>query len=353
MNNLSRYSCQIALSDFGKRGQKKLSKAKVLVIGMGGLGCPVSGYLAAMGVGTLGIVDYDRVSSRNLHRQILFRENDIGTYKVYAAEKQLSQQNPGINITTHLVKLDNKNILELIKRYDIVVDCTDNFYTRYLINDACVISKKPLVYGAIFQYEGQVAVWNVQNKDKTFSSNYRDIYKSISDSKVPDCDTAGVIPTIAGVIGCIQANEVIKYILGSKDLLVNKLFVFDIKSMDSCIVSLPSETSTSITRFEKNVDIPVLSPKDLKELMVKNSCALIDVRSQAEHRQHNIGGKNIPLGMIVRNNGKFLDTKATVFYCNTGRRSDEVVRHLLINYPGANIFSLEGGIELYDSLYQG
>src|SRR5665213_3594319 len=209
--DFTRYSCQLALPGFTEAIQQRLQTAKVLIAGAGGLGCPSSLYLASAGVGVIGIADYDTVSISNLHRQVLYTNEDIGLKKVIVATTKLQQHNPGISVIAHDIKINSENVMDLIRSYDLVIDCTDNFETKYLLNDACVMQGKPLVYGAIYQFEGQVSVWNVVNEDGTHSPNYRDIFPEVNPMMIPNCADGGVMPTLAGIIGCIQANEVIKY----------------------------------------------------------------------------------------------------------------------------------------------
>ena len=342
MADLTRYACQLQLSGFGKKAQEKLAKAKVLIVGMGGLGCPAGVYLTAAGIGTIGICDFDKVTLKNLHRQILYDEEDVGRIKVKVAEKKLRKQNPSVNIVCIAEKIISKNALKIINGYDIIVDCTDNFETRYLLNDASVILKKPLVYGAIFQFEGQVSVFNVKKKGK-FSPNYRDIFPSTNDVAVPNCEDGGVLPTIAGVIGSIQASEVIKYITGVGELLISKLFIFDVKNLASTIITLPSVSISEIKRIV-NDDIPLVTVSKLKKSITKKKFNLIDVRTPKEHKEFNIGGTNIPLHELNARFAELQLEKPLIFYCRSGVRSAQAVRQILNAYPKANIFSLDGGI---------
>jgi adenylyltransferase/sulfurtransferase len=343
-NEMSRYTCQLPLNGFGIQGQDKLKKGKVLIVGLGGLGCPVSQYLAAAGIGTLGLADFDTVSPRNLHRQTLYGDKDVGKLKTEIATTRLKQQNTNIKIVMHPEKIITKNVLNIIRPYDIVVDCTDNFDTRYLLNDACVIKGKPLVYGAILQYEGQAAIWNVKNSKGAFSSNYRDIFPSVSSAFIPTCDTGGVIPTIAGIIGCVQATEVIKYLVGVRENLANRLFIFNAKTMSSYVVSLPKVTKTNISSLSQEIKIPTITVNDLKKGLTKREYSLVDVRSYEEHKDFNIGGKNIPLEKLTQNISQFNFKKSTVLYCKTGIRSAAAVSSLLQINPQAKVMSLEGGI---------
>src|SRR5690606_19253182 len=215
----NRYSRHIILSEIGQAGQDKLLSAKVLVIGAGGLGCPVLQYLAAAGIGTLGIIDFDVVEISNLQRQVLFGTSSLGKNKAEAAKKHLEDLNPEISIMAYAEKLTYQNALELFKNYDIIVDGSDNFETRYLVNDACIITNKPLVFGAIYKFEGQVSVFNYQN-----GPSYRCLFPNPPQKDtVPNCSEIGVLGVLPGIIGSMQANEVLKIILGIGSTLSGKL----------------------------------------------------------------------------------------------------------------------------------
>jgi adenylyltransferase/sulfurtransferase len=345
--DFSRYGCQIALPGFNEQKQTLLNQAKVLIIGAGGLGCPVAIYLNAAGVGTIGIADYDVVTTSNLHRQVLYGESDIGKKKAEVAIQLLEKQNNTTKLIQHDVMVTSENILELIANYDVLVDCTDNFETRYLINDAAVITCKPLVYGAIYQYEGQVAVWNVQNEESKFSPNYRDLYPEVDASQIPNCAEGGVIPTLAGIIGCAQANEVIKLITKTGGLLAGKLFIFNALNLESQVIKIGTVTRTTITQLKPTATTPFISVKDLKQALEDNSIQLFDIRTQEERDSYHIGGKHV----ILQNFEAFFeslpqDTKK-VLYCASGKRSDEMVKTIKQKHPEANIFSLKGGLNAW------
>ena len=348
-NDFARYSSQIKLPGFGKKAQEKLSKAKVLIIGAGGLGCPVSMYLASAGVGTLGIVDFDTVALSNLNRQILYGESDSGKLKVTIAVKNLRHLNSQINIIPIAKKISKNNILEIINSYDMVVDCSDNFDTRYLLNDACVILGLPLVYGAIFKYEGQVSVFNVKNNDGTRSPNYRDLFKFNDKLNVPNCSDVGVLPTLTGVIGCIQASEVIKYLTGIGEILKGKLLIFDTLTMQSTIINLLKSTSAKLSKVQGNqVKVTTISVADFKKL-VKRNYQLVDVRTHEEHNNFNIGGLNYPLDEILNGQVKLTYEKPIIFYCRSGGRSNSAASFVIGKNPGAEVFSLEDGIISYQT----
>lgn len=345
MDDLLRYSCQVKLPGFGIEAQSLLQKASVLVVGVGGLGCPAAQYLAASGVGTLGIADADAISISNLHRQILYAEAEAGQKKAVIAAQKLRAQNPHINITVHDTRVTSMNVMSLLEEYDIIVDCTDNFETRYLLNDTCVLQNKPLVYGAIYQYEGQVSVWNLQNADGTYSPNYRDLFPEVDASQIPDCADGGVLPTLAGIIGTMQANEVIKYITHTGEVLAGKLLIFDAQTMQSRIIKTGAVTKTSIKTLTPTPAVSLITAAELKQALAAHEYLLIDVRSNEEHQAHNIGGSNIPLGEIE--NAAFEPGKPIVFYCASGVRSNQAAAIVKAKLTGANVYSLAGGLNNY------
>lgn len=349
MNDWTRYSCQMSLPGFDEEAQQKLSAAKVLVVGAGGLGCPALQYLVSSGVGTIGVADYDVVSVKNLHRQILYAPADEGKKKVFVAIERLSAQNPEVKFVVHDVQVNADNVEGLVNTYDIVLDCTDNFDTRYLLNDACVLSGKTLVYGAIYQYEGQVAVWNVRNEDGTQSPNYRDLYPEVNAAAVPNCTDGGVIPTIAGIIGCMQANEVIKYITGTGELLAGRLLVLNAQTMQSRIIKLGTTTRTIINVLPATIQPQEITVNEIKENIEEYQ--LIDVRTLGEHSLYNIGGLHIPLQQIQ--SAKIQTGKPIVCYCASGKRSAEAVKILSGRYPGAKLYSLQGGLDAWPVEYHG
>jgi sulfur-carrier protein adenylyltransferase/sulfurtransferase len=342
-----RYSCQIALPGFSEATQQQLQNAKVFIVGAGGLGCPAAQYLTSSGIGMIGIADFDVVSISNLHRQILYTPAEVGLKKAEIAYKKLQQQNPGVKLVAHDVKITSANVLEIIDKYDIVLDGTDNFDTRYLLNDACVLKGKPLVYGAIYQYEGQVAVWNIQNADGTRTPNYRDLFPEVNSTQIPNCAQGGVIPTLAGIIGCMQANEVIKYITKTGELLVGKVLIFDAQSMQSRVIKIGPVTKTTITALQETINIQTISKEDLKQAIANETCDLIDVRTPEERASFDIGGRNIPLSNLQNNTIDLSLDKWIVFYCASGKRSLEAAKMIKKQHPEAEVMSLEGGIKAW------
>jgi molybdopterin/thiamine biosynthesis adenylyltransferase/rhodanese-related sulfurtransferase len=345
-----RYSCQIALPGFSEAAQKRLQNARVLVVGAGGLGCPAAQYLAAAGVGTLGIADFDVVSISNLHRQVLFTPADAGEKKAVIAAQRLQSQNPGIRVVSHDIWLTSQNVMELISHYDLIVDCTDNFDTRYLLNDAGVLAGKPVVYGAIYQFEGQVAVWNVVNDKGTKTPNYRDLFPEVDASQIPNCAEGGVIPTLAGIVGCMQANEVIKYITQTGELLAGKILIFDAQTMQSRVIKIGSVTRTHINSLKETVIVPLISAEELKTNIAENAIKLVDVRTTQERDEFDIGGEHIPLDELDGHLESWDAAIKTVFYCASGKRSGEAVKLIKKKFPGANVFSLDGGLKAWTNV---
>jgi sulfur-carrier protein adenylyltransferase/sulfurtransferase len=345
-----RYSCQLALPGFGKENQLKLHHAKVLIVGAGGLGCPAAQYLAASGIGTIGIADFDVISISNLHRQILYSPAEVGLLKAKIACKKLHKQNPQTKLVPITEKITSKNVMDIFKEYDIILDGTDNFETKYLLNDACVLSGKPLVYAAIYQYEGQVSLLNVLNKDGSYSHNYRDLFPDVNAAQIPNCAEGGVIPTIAGIIGCIQANEAIKYITKSGDLLAGKIFMIDARTLQSRMIKIGTGSKTIISELPESEHVNVISAYELKDGIDENLFELIDVRTADERMGYNIGGKHIPLSEIDTNFSLIDFSKRIVFYCESGRRSTEAVKIAKKRFPHADIFSLEGGMKAWKEI---
>ncbi|WP_336960416.1 HesA/MoeB/ThiF family protein [Chryseobacterium contaminans] len=338
--SFERYQCQIALPGFGMESQELLNNARVLIVGMGGLGCPTAQYLASSGIGTIGIADDDIVSLSNLHRQILYSPEDVGTYKVDVAAKRLEQQNPSVSIIPYRLRITSYNVIELISEFDLIIEGTDNFETKCLLNDACVLAGKPLVYGAIYQHEGQVSIWNVLQKDGSYSPNYRDVFPNAEESQVPNCKEGGVIPTLAGMVGCMQANEAIKYLIGSEETLAGKLWMMNVMSGKTQIIKL-RKTSVQISALPQTVQL--ISFEQFKKDQA--NFETIDVRTKEEHQHFNIGGKNIPLDEL-ENHYSFISSISNpiVVYCQSGKRSMEAVRKIKKEFPEKEVFSLKNGI---------
>ena len=321
-DELQRYSRHLVLHDFGVTRQLQLRNAKVLVVGAGGLGCPALLYLAAAGVGTLGVVDADNLEISNLQRQVLYTVNDLKRNKAEAAADRLALLNPLTNVKVYPVRLTSENALEIMGDYDVIIDGTDNFPTRYLINDACVLLNRPFIYGSILEYEGQAAVFNLKTGTGSFSANYRDLFpEPPSADTIPNCEQAGVLGVLPGLIGCIQANEAIKIITGIGEPLSNRLLILDSTTMQQTIIRIMDQgartTIKSLIDYEdfcgisagknkslndKQVTMKEVTVQELKKLMdSKADFQLIDVREPHEYDICHLNGELIPKSDIPGN----------------------------------------------------
>jgi sulfur-carrier protein adenylyltransferase/sulfurtransferase len=341
-----RYSKQTILPEIGTDGQEKLLAAKVLVVGAGGLGCPVLQYLAAAGIGTLGIVDNDVVEMSNLQRQILYTEREIGQNKVDIAAKKIAALNPNLKIQTFPVYIDSTNALGIMNGYDIIVDGADNFATRYLVNDACVILNKPMVSGAIYKFEGQVSVFNYNN-----GPTYRCIFPEPPGAgESPNCADIGVIATLPGIVGTIQANEVIKIITGIGDVLSGKLLIIDTLSMNMRSFNFKlNKANKNISELKEtpifcDAKISSIDYTELQGMMqTEPDIQLVDVREKEEHEMGNVGGINIPLSQFASGYRLLDPGKKTILYCASGVRSNNFAK-LLIQHGFTSVVNLENGI---------
>lgn len=360
-----RYSRHLVLGQFGLEGQMKLKSARVLVVGAGGLGSPVLLYLAAAGVGAIGVVDDDIVSVSNLQRQILYTTDDVGKPKAEVAARRLTRINPFVRVIPFTQKISSLNALATIDGYDIVVDGTDNFPTRYLLNDACVLKDRPLVYGSILRFEGQVAVLNHRQKDGTYSCNYRDLFPEPPPPEtVPDCSQAGVIGVLPGMIGTIQANETIKLITGIGEPLANKLLIIDALTMEQNVFQLftghARKRITALIDYDdfcgisqdksKSLDanthaMKEVTVQELKKL--KESGAdfqLIDVREPHEYDICNLDGELIPMSDVPSNVERIARDKQVIMHCRSGKRSGDMLLWLEKNHGFTNLYNLKGGV---------
>lgn len=347
---LNKYNRQIILPEIGLSGQQKLKQAKVLVIGAGGLGCPALQYLVAAGVGYIGIIDDDKVDESNLQRQILYNADDIGKPKPLVAVERLKKQNPFCQFITYLRRLTASNALEILADYEIIVDGSDNFPTRYLVNDACVILNKPMVFGSVFKFEGQAAVFNFNG-----GATYRCLYPQPPHAEeTPNCSEIGVLGVLPGIVGLLQANEVIKMITGIGEVLSNKLLRFDALQMSfetfSFNLNPANKGIKRLTDYEKfcGTSVHEISAGQLKEkLRLHETIQLIDVREPAEYAVKNIGATLIPLSELADNLDKIKRDIPVVVHCQSGVRSKKAVELLLENGYD-NVVSLKGGIRAFN-----
>ncbi|HEV3412895.1 MAG TPA: molybdopterin-synthase adenylyltransferase MoeB [Puia sp.] len=364
---LARYNRHIIIPGFGMEAQQKLKAAKVLVIGSGGLGSPVLLYLAAAGVGTIGIVDFDVVDDSNLQRQVLFGVNEIGKPKVEAARRRLEALNPYINLNIYNTHLNSQNALDILKDYDVIADGTDNFPTRYLVNDASVLLGKPNVYASIFQFEGQVSVFNYRNSTGEPGPNYRDLYPTPPPpGLVPSCAEGGVLGVLPGIIGSLQALEVIKVITGVGETLSGRFYIFDALNFESRTfvirrrednpINGKNPTITALIDYEQFCGMRAVEEAPLKEITAKQlydwqvrgeKFQLIDVREPHEFDIVNIGGELIPLATISDNSDRISRERNVVVHCKMGGRSAKAIRELQEKFGFTNLYNLKGGILNY------
>jgi sulfur-carrier protein adenylyltransferase/sulfurtransferase len=364
---LARYNRHIIIPGFGMEAQLKLKAAKVLVIGSGGLGSPVLLYLAAAGVGTIGIVDFDVVDDSNLQRQVLFGVDEIGKPKVEAARRRLEALNPYINLHIYNTHLNSQNALEILKDYDVIADGTDNFPTRYLVNDASVLLGKPNVYASIFQFEGQVSVFNYRNAQGELGPNYRDLYPTPPPpGLVPSCAEGGVLGVLPGIIGSLQALEVIKVITGAGETLAGRFYIFDALNFESRTFTIrrrkdnpingDNPTITTLIDYEAFCGMRAVEERQLKEITAKElydwqvrgeKFQLIDVREPHEYDIVNIGAELIPLGSVAANSEKIDRDRPVVVHCKVGGRSARAIRELEEKFGFTNLYNLKGGILAY------
>ena len=342
---MSRYSRQIILPEVGLIGQQKLTNASVLVVGAGGLGSPVLLYLAAAGVGRLGIIDADKVDVTNLQRQVIYVTEDEGKSKAETAAKRLSALNPEISIDVYPVWLSKDNALEIFSKYDIVVDGSDNFATRYLVSDACVMLNKPLVFGSIFKFEGQVSVFNYKG-----GPTYRCLFPGPPVAgEVPNCSEIGVIGVLPGIIGTLQANEVIKIILDKGEVLSGLLYMYDALSNDVQKLKVFKDPIASIVTelgiYEEVCETsPDIDKKTFDAWVEKNVVfQLIDVREPHEFEQKNIGGELIPMNTVKDNLSHIREDIPVIVHCQMGGRSRKIV-DFLYEKGYKNVFNLTGGL---------
>jgi sulfur-carrier protein adenylyltransferase/sulfurtransferase len=357
-----RYSRHLIMPEVGMDGQLKLKQAKVLCIGTGGLGAPLGLYLAAAGVGRIGLVDFDVVDSTNLQRQVLFGTSDVGRPKITAAADRLRNLNPDIRIDTFETHLSSDNALDIMKDYDIVVDGTDNFPTRYLVNDACVMLGKPNVYGSIFRFEGQITIFGYPD-----GPCYRCLYpEPPPPGLVPSCAEGGVLGVLPGIVGTIQAAETLKLIIGKGDPLVGRLLLFDALAMKfrelklrknpDCPVCGTHPTVTKLIDYAEfcgirgeeapvmATNIPEMTPRDLKSRLDRgDDLFILDVREPHEYQICNLNGHLIPLGELSRRVNELDSSREIVAHCRSGKRSADAVEFLQ-KAGFRKIWNLKGGI---------
>lgn len=357
---VERYSRQMVLPEVGPEGQHRLKESSVIIIGAGGLGIPASVYLAAAGVGRIGIVDDDKVEMSNLHRQTIYSEEDVGSQKAAVAAEKLKQVNPHIRVEPHNVKLDSSNAMEILRTYDVVVDCTDNFPARYLINDACVLLGKPDVYASIFRFDGQVSVFDAKK-----GPCYRCLFPEPPPAdSVQDCSVAGVMGVLPGIMGSLQAVQVMNLLLGKGQSLAGRLVLFNgtdmtfnelrIKKNPDCPACGANPKITKLIDYEEfcgtKKPVPTVkevSPTELKHALDSGEkVVLLDVREPFENAYCRIEtSKLIPLGELEERVDELDKADRIVVYCHTGIRSARATEFL--TSKGFRAQNLKGGVEAW------
>ncbi len=363
-----RYARQLTLSEIGQEGQIELKRAKVLIVGLGGLGNVAAAYLAAVGVGKLGLMDYDKIDLNNLHRQPLYTKADVGKPKVLVAKEKLLSINEHALIDTYEAKLTSENALGTLEKYDIILDCTDNFPARYLINDACALLKKPDIYGAAIEFEGQASVFSAEK-----GPCYRCFFpKPPNPGEVKSCADAGVLGTVPALIGVIQATEAIKIILGKGETLTGKLFLYNslenkfelanIKKNSACELCGQNATIKSLIDYEEfcnpkkrsektnEGEIPEISAQELKEkLDKKEKLVILDVREDFERTICTLPNSvHIPVGQIMDRYAELNPDEEIIAHCHRGGRS-AYATEFLMSKGFKNIKNLRGGIDAWAS----
>ncbi|HRA71651.1 MAG TPA: HesA/MoeB/ThiF family protein, partial [Flavobacterium sp.] len=355
----NRYQRQIQLKEIGQMGQDKIAKAKVLIIGAGGLGSPALQYLVAAGVGTIGIVDFDIIEMSNLQRQILYTVDDIGQSKAITAAKKLEALNPEIKMESYNVQITNKNALEILENYDLIIDGSDNFATRYLINDACVLLDKPLIYGAVLRFEGQIGVFNLADETTKSKTNYRDLFQKPPDlASAISCNEVGVLGVIPGIIGTMQATEALKIITGIGKPLANKIISYN--SLENSFYDFEIDTNPTLdfpkTKAEfldynynwfcnSNLDVATLSVEEFENLRKQEKITIIDVRENGELPfVDEFSFILIPLSEFENRVTTIPTENTIVFFCKSGQRSLRAIKILKEKFPDCKAYRLAGGI---------
>jgi molybdopterin/thiamine biosynthesis adenylyltransferase/rhodanese-related sulfurtransferase len=355
-NEMSRYARHLALAEVGISGQEKLKASKVLIVGAGGLGSPAALYLAAGGIGTIGLIDYDKVDSSNLQRQILFSENSVGKNKLREAKKKLAELNSNIIINLHEERLTTLNALNLFSHYDLVIDGSDNFQTRYLVNDACIIKRIPYIFGSIFRFSGQVSVFAIKD-----GPCYRCLYPEPPDAdSVPNCNEDGVIGVLPGVIGTLMATEAIKVLLGIGKPLIGRLLNYDALTMQFKEFAIKKNTDCPICGKHPSINELIDyeefcnggMPKNIGEISVKeyskyrmtHDHILLDVREEYEFSLANIGGLLIPLDQLLNRINEIPKEKEIIVMCQHGIRSRRGAK-ILKEVGFTRVRNLSGGIK--------
>lgn len=364
----SRYRRQTILKEFGEDSQDKLLHSKVLVVGAGGLGCPALQYLSASGVGVIGIADFDTVEMSNLHRQILFSADDVGKQKAIVASEKIRKLNPDIEVKTYPIKITNHEILEILAEFDMVLDGSDNFTTRYLLNDACVLLNKPYIYGAVSRFEGQVGIFNVPDPVSGLKTSYRDLFPHPpAPDSIISCNEAGVLGVLPGIIGTWQAAQTIKLITGLGNPLINAVWSMNLLNhVHYKMEVLPNPHAVDnmpLNESEfRDFNYPVfcgveantreIEPQQLPELLANDRVVMIDVRENSEYSERDFNAVEIPLSTIKDAKLQFTNQKKVVVFCQSGLRSLKAIKILADTYRDVEFYNLRGGYNAWETYQQ-
>ncbi len=330
-----KYSRQIKLPEVGSAGQEKLGNAKILIVGMGGLGCPAAQYLVAAGVGTLGLMDFDLVNLSNLHRQILYTESDVGKPKVEVAKTALQKLNSDVNLISIPKRLDENNALKLFEKYDLIIDGSDNFQTKYLINDASVLTNKPWIYASIYKYQGQLSVFNYEG-----GPTYRCLFPTTTNQNV-SCEEVGVIGVLPGVLGTLQATEAMKMILNTGSVISGKLKIIDLLSHQDQVINF-QRNEELIDRVRNRG----LKPEIIKCELVSNDKLYLDVRDLFEEpKPRNSNVLCIPLNQLEDRLHEIPKDQQVHVFCQSGIRSKKAIEYLSSNFGFTNLVNVDDGIQ--------
>lgn len=343
-DNYLRFQRQTILPNFGEEAQQRLLNSKVLVIGAGGLGCPCLQYLVSCGIGTIGIVDGDIIDISNLQRQILFTTNDVGKNKSIQAKEKLKDIHPSTKINSFPFYIDEKNAIDLISKYNFVVDCTDDFKTRYLINDVCAELSMPLIFGANYQFEGQIAVFKMDES----MINLRDVFPT-PPKKAMRCEEAGALGAVLGILGSLQALETIKLITEQKDGLNNEMLYLNLMKYETIKIKISKHTSAN-TNIENRISNIELSVEEFLGKINNPAVQLIDVRNEIEIPKVDFECIQIPLPILKENIHLLNKEKEIVLFCHIGVRSLEALELLQDEFDFKHVSHLKGGIMKYFSM---
>ncbi len=357
------YERQTTLQEIGVEGQQKLAETSVLVVGCGGLGNAVAVYLAASGVGSISLVDFDIVSASNLHRQVFFKTEDIGKPKVKVLKAHINSISPFVKVLSHNVALSKNTVFDLIEGVDYVLDCTDSLPIKYLLNDACTMKGLPLVYGSLYKYDGYVSSFNLKLSDTTYTCNLRDVFPEMTKMKVPNCSEVGTLNSIVGIIGLMQANEIIKLVTGIGKPLVNELLIYN--SLENSQFKMRIKPSVSKERiasifeastyFDPNCELQdealLIAANELKErLGLREKLDEFEIISVIEDTNEQLPFKvnsKIPLSQLDMQNEVFDTQKEYVVVCKRGISSYAATLRIKEQYPELKVYSLSGGILNY------